>query len=301
MNLPKNIILFSVLAVVALMMYNCGGGEKTVNTSNPENLQGSWRLIRTIEHGAEDTTNRRDGKNVVYQKHITPTHFIWIEYDLDANELLGTGGGSYTYDGSRYIEDVQFFYPPGSNERGQQIVFNVDFGEGNWRHTGYVKVFDFDPESGDNLVSDSIIIDEVWEPIEPGGDNSDQRLVGTWELLSYKEVTDSIYSEYPGFVAYFKHLTPTHFAWVHFNRDGDEVLAVGAGPYTLVGDDYTESLRLVHPKGVLMGADLPFKASIENGRWIHKGIFFTPDPDNPGQADTAVVDEIWRLVGNQPM
>ena len=286
---------------MAALMYSCGGEEKAADISNPETLEGSWRLVQTIEHGAEDTTNRSDGSSVVYQKHITATHFMWIAYDLTESNLLGTGGGTYTYDGSTYIEDIHFFYPPGSNERGQKIKFNVDFREGAWRHTGYVKLYDFDPESGDNLVTDSIIIDEIWEPLEPTAVNADLTLTGTWELVSFKEVTDSIYSEYPGFIAFFKHVTPTHFSWIHFSRDGDEVLAAATGPYKLVGEDYTETVRLVHPTDVMQKRDYSFNATVENGRWMLKGVIYTPDPDNPEEIDTAVVDEIWKLAGNEPM
>ena len=302
----KIIALLAIPSLVAFSLIfaltGCGGpGTSEQEMVNPESLEGSWRLIKTIEHGAEDTTNRRDGSSVIYQKHITPTHFMWIAYDLTKKKLMGTGGGTYTYDGSNYVEDIHFFYPPGSNERGQKINFKADFGEGGWRHTGYVKVYDFDPDSGDNLVSDSIIIDEIWERIELTDGNTDLSLTGTWELVSYKEVTDSVYSEYPGFVAFFKHLTPSHFAWVHFNRDGDEVLAAATGSYTLVGDDYVESLSMVHPRGVMQDTSYPFKATTENGRWILKGVIFTPDPENPSDIDTAVVNEIWKLVGNQPI
>ncbi len=162
-----------------LTLARCGGqGGPQQKMDNPEALEGSWRLIRTIEHGVDDTTNRRDGSQIAYHKHITSSHFMWIEFDLDQSRLLGAGGGTYSYDGSTYIEDISFFYPPGSNERGQKIKFKVDFGDGAWRHTGYVKVYDFDPESGNNLVSDSIIIDEIWEPIDAGHDN-DLRLNGS--------------------------------------------------------------------------------------------------------------------------
>ena len=70
-------------------------------------------------------------------------------------------------------------------------------------------------------------------------------LVGTWELVSVKNEGDSIWTEYPNFVGYLKHITPTHFNWVYFNTEGDEVSGEGGGLYNLKGINYIEYYLLI--------------------------------------------------------
>ncbi len=113
--------------------------------------------------------------------------------------------------------------------------------DGIWHHTGYAKIVEFEPESGDMVVVDSAIIDELWKrtSVQPK-DDTNGNFVGTWSLQSYKDAVDSIWSEYPSFVGYQKVVTPTHFIWTQYNAEGDEIMALGGGTYSVQGDQYEE-------------------------------------------------------------
>jgi len=271
--------------------------ETTQEPSGLESLEGTWRRISLMDQ--TDNTWNPDSEGIIYEKYISPTHFTWISYQTDIDSLLGTGGGTYDYDmnSSTYTEDIKFFLPAGSNEMGQAIPFDVRFEDGQWYHTGYAKVFEFDPDTGENTVVDSVRIEEIWERTDVS--SSHDGLVGTWQLESFKDHGDSIRTDYPEFVSIFKLVTPTHFVWVHYISEQDMVLAQGTGTYHFDGSIYTETLKSVYPSGSSqVGTVMPFKSTIENNKWHLLGNIKRLEKDASGEMvakDSAVIDEIWKL------
>ncbi len=260
-----------------------------------ESLEGSWRRIsvKNQETGEWESIP----SNVINEKYISPTHFCWINYNTDQDTLLGTGGGTYVYDteSATYREDIKFFLPAGSQLLGQTIPFDVKFEDGKWHHTGYAKLFEFDPETGENVVTDSSKIEEIWE--RTNAPASQDGLIGTWQLESYRGAGDSIRSDYPEFVSYVKLITPTHFVWVHYLSEQDQVLAEGGGTYIYDGNTYTENLKFVYPSGSgQIGTVLPFDCKIEGDTWYHTGYIIRQGEDTSGnmQSDTTTIDEVWR-------
>ena len=296
------------MVIIALAQFSCNNDKpkQESEVTNPESMEGSWRLISFIdhEHGAIDWTSYSD--DVIYEKNITPTHFTWVKYEKSRDDMVGTGGGTYVYDDGVYTEDIQFFFPPGSSILGQSIPFDVHMKEGKLYQTGYALQTEFDPESGDMVVIDSVKIEEIWERI-PEEKNNAAELIGTWELISYREEGDSIRLEHPDFFGYLKHITPTHFNWIFFNKEGDEVFAEGGGKYVLNGDTYTEFIEYRYPrgsqKGVVVphaGTVLPFSKKIEDGLWYHSGyvkkVQTDPESGKSVVVDSTKIDEIWRKI-----
>ena len=247
----SRIISISLMVLYLLCLMSCTPSEKPAKAVvlGKDALVGSWRLIKTIEIGHEDSTNRRDGEEKFYIKHINNTHFIWVEFDRINNQLLGTGGGTYTIENGIYTENIEFYYPPGANELGQAIPFTAEIDEdGIWRHTGYAKIMEFDPETADNIMVDSVIIDELWERIDvPVSDDSDGQLVGSWDFQNYLVQSDSTWGTYPPFYGIMKLITPTHFTWVQYNTEGDEIFGIGGGTYLISEDQYIELIQFIHP------------------------------------------------------
>jgi hypothetical protein len=57
-------------------------------------LLGTWQLIKYIDHASlEDEWSTYDN-HILYQKHITESHFTWVQYDQKKDQLLGMGGGT---------------------------------------------------------------------------------------------------------------------------------------------------------------------------------------------------------------
>ena len=278
----------------------CAPKEEQVE-ANPDTLEGSWKLTSYLADG--DSVWQEYTDDVIYLKHVTPTHFTWIRFNKNENAMAGTGGGTYKYDGKTYTEDITFFHPPGSNELGQAIPFDVTFKDGKWYHTGYARVLEFDPEIGESVVVDSSKIEEIWSRVEIKSEPENQELLGTWNLSRYKELGDSVYSEYPDFVKYLKLITPTHFIWIYYNEAGDEVVAEGGGTWSYENDVYSEVLDFVHPPvSGLTGVSLPFEFDMEDGRWYHKGWSKVAQTDpETGEEKTVEtrVDEVWKAYKEQ--
>ncbi len=287
---------YYLLLLPYFLLYACQPAATTEESPAFSSLEGTWHLVSFRTE--DDTTWQQHAGTVIYEKYITPTHFCWVSYDTEKDSLLGTGGGTYVFDSvaQTYTEDIHFFLPAGSNEMGQAIPFEAKNEDGKWHHIGYAKIFEFDPETGENVVVDSSRIDEIWErTTEP---SSNENLVGTWHLESYKGDGDSIRSDYPEFVSYMKLVTPTHFLWVHYIAEQDLVLAEGGGTYQFDGANYTETLNLVYPGGSgQVGTVLPFECAIENGdSWIHQGYIKVVSIDESGQSkvDSSRIDEVWK-------
>ncbi|MEO1049087.1 MAG: hypothetical protein AAFX87_00560 [Bacteroidota bacterium] len=284
--------------------FSCSSEEKKVEEKEEtavlgnDALIGTWRLIKYINHadGQADWSQYED--NVMYEKYITPTHFTWVRYEKDKDKLVGIGGGTYSFDGKTYTENIKFFLPTGSNELGQAIPFSVDMDEnGQWHHTGFAKVMEFDPEVGETKVIDSTKIEEMWVKVSQDK-SANIEIQGTWELASYKGANDSAWNEYPKFVKYIKLITPSHFTWVKYNGEGDEVMAAGAGTYTLADDQYTENIQMVYPAGSKqVGTVLPFDFNVENNQWTHAGFIKKVDSSESGglvPIDSTFISEIWE-------
>lgn len=306
-NAMNKIITISVV-IIALAQFSCNNDKPKQESAgtNPESMEGSWRLISYIDHEQGGTDWTSYSADIIYEKNITPTHFTWIKYTKSKDDMLGTGGGTYAYKRGVYTENIQFFFPPGSSILGQSIPFDVKLRDGKLYQTGYALETEFDPETGEMVVVDSVKIEEIWEKIPEEPKNASE-LIGTWELLSYREEGDSIRLEHPDFFGYIKHITPTHFNWVFFNKEGDEVFAEGGGKYMLNGESYTEFIEYRYPrgsqKGVVVpytGTVLPFSKKIENGLWYHSGYVkkVRTDPESGERVvvDSTKIDEIWKRI-----
>jgi hypothetical protein len=293
----------AIMAITPLfILCNCGAPTETVEqTAAIESLEGSWRRISVKNQETGEWTT--DPGTRIYEKYISPTHFCWISYETEQDSLLGTGGGTYVYDNqaSTYTEDISFFLPVGSQLLGQTIPFDVSFEDGKWYHTGFAKAFEFDPETGENVVTDSSKIEEIWELID--NHPSQEGLVGTWQLESYRGEDDSIRSDYPDFVSYVKLITPTHFVWVHYLNEQDQVLAEGGGTYIYDGNTYTETLKFVYPSGSgQIGTVLPFHCKLEGDTWYHTGHIIIQEKDDTGKmtpSDSVKIDEVWKPFQSQ--
>lgn len=296
----------SILPVflIILIVWSCGAPAEEETELSADYLEGSWRLVGYINHAAGDTSWSEYGANTLYEKYLTSTHFTWVRYDVDSGALVGTGGGTYTFDGKTYTEDIKFFFPPGANELGQAIPFSVEIKDGRWHHTGYAKVMEFDPEVGENVVVDSAKIEEIWERIEAPAETPAMNLAGSWELVEYRNPGDSVWRQYPEFVGYIKHITPSNFVWVYYNAEGDEVLGIGGGPYEMDDDKYVETLEFIYPAGTgQQGTTMAFSAEIrEDGTWYHHGFIKQKVKDESTgdviRTDSTKIEEVWKKSGN---
>ncbi len=258
-----------VLVIASLCIGPADSVAQKKGTTPPPNLVGTWRLVSYNDPSDENGKWSNYPETVLYEKYITPTHFLWVRYEKDKDQLVGMGGGTYTYTGDKYVETIEFFMPSTSSIAGQTITFSANFKDGKWHHSGYAMDNQFDPGKARTAVVDSVLIEEIWEKV-PATTTNMQNLLGTWQLVSYKEKESGPTMSYPGFVQYVKLITPTHFAWVQYNEDGDDVSGAGCGTYVFDGKSYVENVHMIYPAGSpLTGSSITFNFEMKGNRWLH--------------------------------
>ena len=81
-------------------------------------LDGTWELVagQKLPKGA---------RNI---KILSGGHFIFVAYDTEKGEVLGTGGGTYILNGSSYTEHVDFGdrISPGVVGKYQKFTVKID-------------------------------------------------------------------------------------------------------------------------------------------------------------------------------
>jgi hypothetical protein len=81
-------------------------------------IEGTWELV------SRDIGNFSERMREI--KLISPTHFVWVVYDIKKGKPLFTGGGSYTLTGDSYTEHMDFMDGKGAERLvGKDQVFTV--------------------------------------------------------------------------------------------------------------------------------------------------------------------------------
>lgn len=272
---------------IAFIYINCTQLHSQIRNSD---IIGSWELISYVDDDLKTGKWSSYTSEIIYQKHITNTHFTWFKYDQKRDELLGMGGGTYRIDeNGKYVENITFFYPPGSSELGQTIPFELKIEKGVWYHKGYAKRMTYS-DNGEVVMKDSIKIEEKWSPIL-SKNNNDKDLVGTWSLVSFRSKKDEPYLEYPEFTAYLKLITPTNFVWIKYDKEDDQIFAAGSGTYNFSKNKYEEFVKVTFPvNSIVRNKKITFFPKITGQKWHHMGI--VPGTEN-SKSSEGYIDEIW--------
>lgn len=108
-------------------------------------------------------------------------------------------------------------------------------------------------------------------------------LVGTWKLVSAKwgEKEAKLAEE----ITILKHVTPTHFMWVRYDKDGKVLVALG-GSYTVKGKMYEEIPEYGTGLDRLKGNAQSFKWRVDGNKWYHNGKLSTG----------LTIEEVWERV-----
>ncbi len=291
---------FSIVLLVAVIAYSCTNNppKKETVQADQGSIEGTWVLkyYKDVDSNTPDEWTQY-GEEIIYEKFITDTHFIWVKYNKTTSKMEGAGGGTYRFEGGKYVEDIEFFFPPGSNELGQAIPFEHERKDGEWYHKGYAKIMDMDVETGDMVMTDSMKIEERWVRSTEMSNTENTSLVGSWSLESYRGKADSTRQEYPEFIRYMKLITPSHFAWVQFDAEGDMVYGLGTGTYYFEDGKYVEAIRTMYPNGPQQqGTVVPFEMEIAEEGWKHVGNVILKNKQENGEIITEpmYIDEMWK-------
>jgi hypothetical protein len=143
--MKKNTIFTAFFCIMALLFVTVLGSCRTVQEQSKQTnpTVGVWRIVQP----ALDTTTIANQKKV---KIITEGHFIWT-HTVD-NVIVISMGGTCTFDGKMYTEEVQYRSPNMRNSIGEKAVYDVKFEDGKMHCVGT-----FGKEG---------VINEIWERVE---------------------------------------------------------------------------------------------------------------------------------------
>ncbi|HEA23054.1 hypothetical protein LCGC14_1170450 [marine sediment metagenome] len=98
-----------------------------------QDLEGAW-LFAT--RGPDEGQERRGEENPRKTlKYLQDDRFQWIAYTTDTFEFFGTGGGTFSSQDGKYVENIDFFSKDDTRV-GATLDFNYEIKDGDWHHTG---------------------------------------------------------------------------------------------------------------------------------------------------------------------
>ena len=103
-----------------------------VDDGTPGELPGAW-LITGRERGGVMNSITPGARKTM--KILSGTRFQWIAYNSETMQFMGTGGGTYTTQGGKYTEHIEFFSRDASRV-GASLVFDFQLKENDWHHKG---------------------------------------------------------------------------------------------------------------------------------------------------------------------
>ena len=114
---------------------------------------------------------------------------------------------------------------------------------------------------------------------KPDAERLKRELLGTWESVQPAST--------PKTIRCVKHITPTHWTWVLYDRGAKVAISTAGGTWTLKGDKYeetnefsSEDMKHAHGKA------FAFNFKIDGDKWHVKG----------GPELEILVDEVWVRV-----
>ncbi len=105
---------------------------KRVDDGNPGKLNGAWLITGRERNGEMSSRTPGDRKTM---KILSGTRFQWIAYNTATGEFSGTGGGTYTTENGKYVENIKFFSRDNTRV-GASLEFDFDLQDGKWNHKG---------------------------------------------------------------------------------------------------------------------------------------------------------------------
>lgn len=95
-------------------------------------LTGTWRISGRLADGEIKDMPLGPRRTL---KILSGTRFQWIAMNTETGEFFGTGGGTYSYQDGKYIEQIEFFSRDKSRV-GAKLDFEAEVKDDTWHHRG---------------------------------------------------------------------------------------------------------------------------------------------------------------------
>jgi hypothetical protein len=131
------------------------------------------------------------------------------------------------------------------------------------------------------FASSVVLADESKKPVA----KPENKLVGTWRLVSAKYNGKDV--TIPDGETRLKHVTPTHFMWAIYDKDG--VVGTTMGGACTVSETKYEEVPEFGTSDIIKafkGKAIPFEWKVEGNKWYHSGKL----------GSDFTIEEVWERV-----
>jgi hypothetical protein len=117
------------------LVANLAGSEEGWNRLDEGQapLAGLWKITARKQNGELQAIHQTGTRKTV--KILTGTRFQWAAIDPGTQQFMGAGGGTYTFQGGKYTELIEFFSRD-SSRVGSSLTFDGRLENGEWHHSG---------------------------------------------------------------------------------------------------------------------------------------------------------------------
>ena len=95
-------------------------------------LTGNWVITGRKRDGELNRMTPGDRRTI---KILGGGRFQWVAFNSETKEFSGTGGGTYSAEDGKYVENIEFFSRDDSRV-GASLEFDYEVKEGEWHHSG---------------------------------------------------------------------------------------------------------------------------------------------------------------------
>lgn len=104
-----------------------------VDDGSPGVLANAWLITGRKRNGVMNSFTSGVRKTM---KILSGTRFQWIAYNTATKEFFGTGGGTYSTENGKYVENIEFF-SRNADRIGASLEFEFELRNGDWEHKGF--------------------------------------------------------------------------------------------------------------------------------------------------------------------
>lgn len=97
-----------------------------------DDLTANWVITGRKRDGEISRSTPGDRRTV---KILSGGRFQWIAFNSGTKEFMGTGGGTYSAENGKYLENIEFFSRDDSRV-GASLGFDYELVDGEWHHSG---------------------------------------------------------------------------------------------------------------------------------------------------------------------
>jgi hypothetical protein len=258
-------LIACLLAVAYLNLGNCQTAAaeepqappaEAIEASIAQQLQGTWKLTAA----SWNTDTKQFADNTMY-KIFTEDRFAFLWYDPASNSFTGAGGGTYTVDGNRFTEKIEYLSLD-STGVGTSQTYDFEILNGILHQYGEMNTTDFSNYS----------IQEFYGKVEPGIGTLEEKhpLIGVWNIeeASYGGEQHDIATRYGQVL---KIITPGHFYGAFFNPETGNFNGVAFGSWEAQDDQYIETIKAYSWDDSAVGKTYAFDWKVEEGKFYQTG------------------------------